>query len=79
MISKFHIFENREIWNDFFNRVERGEYQKDPADIKNISKLQKLIPEKSDVLSRTIKQKRLSIMKVFSVYIVHYFFAILLL
>lgn len=50
MITKFKIFENKELWNSWFNKIENGELSKDPPDIKNINKLEKLIPSNSKVL-----------------------------
>ena len=52
MITNFNLFENAEIWNDFFDKVESGELPKDPADIENIEKMN--IPPGGDVLSVSV-------------------------
>ena len=54
MITKFILFENADMWNDFFNKVESGVIQKDPPDKKNISKMEKYLPNGGNILSVSV-------------------------
>lgn len=54
MITEFRIFESKELWNDFINKVNTGILPKDLPDVKNIDKLSSLIPSKSKVLDISI-------------------------